>query len=116
MRLLDRDKRTFWYANYTGGSMVYDASGLPNGERTPLYDEPEKAEGTFSMPTGAATPRAFGTYIDYDYEIHMDGPSCPFDENAAIWINRSTDEDPDFRAVKIATLPSYVAVAVRELR
>lgn len=87
------------------------------GERSTEYGEPAKASGTFKENVGAATPRDFGTYIDYDYVIHMDKGVCPFDENAAIWLNRTTDQDPDFRVVKIADdLPTYIAVAIRQVR
>ena len=86
------------------------------GERSTEYDTPAQAFGTFSDSTGAATPRDFGTYIDDDYVIHMDQGACPFDENAAIWLKHSTDEDPDFRVLRIAELQTYTAVAIRQLR
>jgi hypothetical protein len=46
----------------------------------------------------------------------MDQGACPFDENAAIWLKHSTDEDPDFRVLRIAELQTYTAVAIRQLR
>lgn len=115
MKLLERDKREFWYANYVGRTMLYNGNN-PTGERSTEYAEPVQAYGTFSVPNGAATAREFGTYIDYDYVIHMDGPSCPFDENAAIWLDHSPDEDPDFKVTRIAEPRTYVAVAIRQLR
>lgn len=115
MKLLDRDKKEFWFANYVGGAMLYDGEN-PTGERSHDYEEPQQAFGTFSVPNGAATAREFGAYVEYDYVIHMDGDSCPFDEFAAIWLNNSTDEDPDFKVTKIAELRTYVAVAVKQLR
>ena len=115
MRLLERDKKPFWYANYVSRSMLTENNNY-TGERSTTYDTPQMAYGTFSDSTGAATPRDFGTYIDYDYVIHMDEGACPFDENAAIWLKHSTDEDPDFRVLRIAELQTYTAVAIRQLR
>ena len=70
MRLLERDKKPFWYANYIGREMLTEGQNY----------------------TGA------------------------FDENAAIWLKHSTDEDPDFRVLRIAELQTYTAVAIRQLR
>lgn len=115
MRLLERDKQPFWYANYIGREMLREGQNF-TGERSTEYGEPAQAYGTFSENTGAATPRDFGTYIDYDYVIHMDSGPCPFDENAGIWLNNTTDQDPDYRVLRISELRTYTAVAIRQMR
>lgn len=116
MNLLERDLQPFWYANYQSRTMLMDGDGLPTGEYSIGYGDPEQAFGTFSENKGAATPREFGTFIDYDYTIHMAETVCPFDEEAAIWLNHDPSEDPDFRVLRIAELPTYTAVAIRQLR
>ena len=127
MRLLELDKRPFWYANYTSRTMLTDSSQQFTGERSTTYGTPTKASGTFSENVGAATPREFGTYIDYDYVIHMDRmeyESCPFDENAAIWRSNptvtvgqtTTIKDPEYRVMRISENQTYIAVAIREMR
>ena len=124
MRLLELDKRPFWYANYTSRTMLTDSSQQFTGERSTNYGTPTKAYGTFSENVGAATPREFGTYIDYDYVIHMDCDSCPFDENAAIWLsdpvstvnNKTVVADPEYRATRISDNRTYIAVAIRQMR
>ena len=117
MRLLERDKRDFWYSQYTGRTMILDSNGNPTGEYDIGYGEPQKCSGTFSLPTGAATPREFGNYIDYDYVVHIDEKPCPFDENAAIWYQKDpTEDEPDFRAVRIADSATHTVVALREIR
>lgn len=116
MRLLERDKRTFYYANYTGRTMLMDGN-YATGERSTTYSTPTEARGSFSVPSGSSTAREFGTYIDYDYEIHMDGGSCPFDENAAIWKDANPQTDPpDYKVVRIAEPLSHVIVAIRQMR
>lgn len=116
MRLLDRDKRTFYYATYVGRTLLVDDNHNPTGERSLEYTEPVQAEGTFSMSNGVATPREFGSFIDYDYIIHMEDEHCPFDENTAIWLNHSLDEPPDFKVQRISESRSFVAVAIRQVR
>lgn len=115
MRLLKRDLRTFYYANYTSRAMLTDGTYY-TGERSTTYGEPTAAKGTFSEPSGAATAREFGTYIDYDYVIHMDGGTCPFDENAAIWYRNATNAPPDYKVVKIAEMQTYTLVGIRQVR
>ena len=124
MNLLEIDKVDFWYGNYVSRTMLTDSNQNYTGERSTTYDTPTKASGTFSINTGAATAREFGTYIDYDYVIHMDCDSCPFDEEAAIWLsdpvsivnNKTVIADPDFRVLRISELRTYIAVAIRQVR
>ena len=117
MRLLERDKRDFWYTQYNGRTMILDSNGNPTGERDISYGEPQKCRGTFSLPTGAATPREFGNYIDYDYVVHIDEKPCPFDENAAIWLP-GTDPtgEHDAKVMRISESASHVAIAVKKVR
>ena len=130
MRLLERDKQDFWYATYISRTMLTEGNQQGanyTGERSTTYGTPTKASGTFSENVGAATPREFGTYIDYDYVIHMDRmeyESCPFDENAAIWRSNptvtvgqtTTIKDPEYRVMRISENRTYIAVAIREMR
>lgn len=116
MRLLERDLKPFWYANYQDRTMLMGSDGLPTGEYSIGYGEPEQEWGTFSENKGASTAREFGSFIDYDYTIHMECDVCPFDEEAAIWLNHEPDEDPDFKVVRIAEPQTYTAVAIRQLR
>ena len=116
MRLVKRDMRTFWYASYNGRTMLMDGDYV-TGERSTTLGNPVEAKGTFSIPTGAATPREFGMYIDYDFILHMEEKPCPFDENAAIWYKADpTKDDPDYRVVRIADSATHTVVAIREVR
>ncbi len=116
MRMLERDKKPFWYANYIGREMLTEGQYV-TGERSTAYDDPAQAFGTFSENVGAATPRDFGTYIDYDYTIHMDQGACPFDENAAIWLP-GTDPtgEHDAKVTRISDSASHTAIAVKKVR
>lgn len=115
MRLLERDKQSFYYANYTSRTMLTDG-GYVTGERSTTYGTPAEAKGTFSEPTGASTPREFGSYQDYDFIIHMDGGTCPFDEEAAIWYGTQITNAPNYRVVRIAHMRTFILVGIRQVR
>lgn len=116
MKLLEIDLQPFWYAQYQERTMIMSGDGLPTGEYSLGYGDPVQAYGTFSKNDGAATPREFGTFIDYDYIIHIEDDVCPFDEFAAIWKGINPTEPPNFRVVKIHESRSHTAVAIRQLR
>lgn len=116
MKLLEIDLQPFWYAQYQERTMIMDGNGLPTGEYSIGYGTPVQAYGTFSENDGAATPREFGTFINYDFVIHIEDEVCPFDEFAAIWKGIEPTEDPNYRVVKIHESKSYTAIAIRQLR
>ena len=116
MKLLERDMKSFHYAAYHDRQMIYQ-NGVPTGEYTTGYDTPTEAYGTFSTSSGRATEREFGTFIDYDYVIHLEAESCPFDENAAIWLpGGDPSEEHDAKVVRISESASHIAVAVKKVR
>lgn len=117
MRLLERDMKTFYYAPYSDRTMVYDDDGYPTGEYTTGYGEPVEKQGTVSVATGRASDQEFGSFIDYDYIIHIEDETCPFDENAAIWLpGTDPSEDMDGKVVRISEARSYTAIAVKKVR
>lgn len=116
MRLLDRDKKTFYYAPYSSRTMIYDGD-YPTGEYTEGYGTPTEMSGTVSVASGRSAEAEFGAFIDYDYVIHIEETPCPFDESAAIWLPGTlTSADPDGRVVRIADARSHTAIAVKKVR
>ena len=116
MRLLERDQQVFYYAAYADRTMIY-VDGIPTGEYTQGYGEPTECMGTFSTASGRASEREFGTFIDYDYIIHIEATSCPFDENAAIWLpGTDTKGEHDAKVVRISESASHTAIAVKKIR
>ena len=123
MKLIERDLKEFYYAAYHDRTMIYQ-NGIPTGEYTPGYDTPTLCRGTFSTASGRASEREFGTFIDYDYVIHIEDAVCPFDENAAIWLPCTAPydetgkilQDPDAKVTRISESASHVAIAVKKIR
>lgn len=123
MRLLDHDMKEFYYAAYSDRTMIYDTGNIPTGEYTKAYGTPTACLGTFSTASGRATEREFGTFIDYDYVIHIEAETCPFDENAAIWLPGTAPTDakgnvtePDAKVTRISESASHTAIAVKKIR
>ena len=118
--------KLFHYAAYSDRTMIYE-NGVPTGEYTTGYGTPTECYGTFSTASGRATEREFGTFIDYDYIVHIEAESCPFDENAAIWLpgtsitapgpnNTTVTSEHDAKVVRISESASHVAIAVKKIR
>ena len=116
MKLLERDMKLFHYASYSDRTMIY-VDGVPTGEYTTGFGTPTECYGTFSTASGRATDKEFGTFIDYDFIIHIEEETCPFDENAAIWLPGSdTKSEHDAKVVRIAETASDTAIAVKKIR
>lgn len=117
MKLIERDMKLFHYGLHHDRTMIADIHGNPTGEYSQEYDEAVEMYGTFSDASGRATEREFGTFIDYDYIIHIEEETCPFDENAAIWLPGSdTEGTPDAKVVRISDPASHTAIAVKKIR
>lgn len=117
MKLIERDMKVFYYAAYSDRTMIYDTNGFPTGEYTRGYGTQVEAAGTFSSASGRASEKEFGTFIDYDYIIHLEDETCPFDENAAIWLpGTDPKDDHDAKAIRISESASHTAVAVKKIR
>ncbi len=116
MTLTERDMKLFHYAEYNDRQMIYE-DGIPTGEYGKGYGEPVEKYGTFSTASGRATDKEFGTFIDYDYIIHIEDDVCPFDENAAIWLPGTDPEsEHDAKVVRISEPATYTAIAVKKVR
>lgn len=116
MKLIERDLKTFYYAAYNDRQMIYE-DGIPTGESAKGYGDPVEMRGTFTTALGRATEREFGTFIDYDFVIHIEEETCPFDENAAIWLP-GTDPtgEHDAKVTRISESASHTAIAVKKIR
>ena len=117
MRLIERDMKPFYYGIHHDRTMIADDHGNPTGEYSQEYEEAVEMWGTISDASGRATEREFGTFIDYDYIIHIEEESCPFDENTAIWLPGADPEsEHNAKVVRISESASHTAIAVKKIR
>lgn len=106
MRCLDRNKRSFYYATYTGKTMG-TSGNYKTGENTVTYSNPIAATGNISAARGNAEIEMFGASLNYDKTIALSKPL--FDEYAVLWV----DVTPQLDAQGQTTTP-YDYVVVRK--
>lgn len=111
MRCLERNKTPIKYALYLGKVDVVDSSGNKTGEKTLSYGDAVSMKACVSEG-GQAQVEQFGTDLQYDRVLVME--TCPFDENAILWIDDLTGEH-DYVVSKIAKSLNSVLVAVRRV-
>lgn len=126
MRLLDRNKRPFYYALYTGETMLQNASGKYTGEREKTYGTPvkmyanisfAKKSGLASSSTGMATATAFGVNLDYDKIIQIEDTNCPIEETSILWVDeKNTDMPNDYIVKRKAVSLTHTTLAVKKVR
>lgn len=103
MRLVARNKRTFYYSLYEGRSDYLD----DNGERMPKYSEAIPMSANISAAYGSAETEQFGTMLDYDRVIITDDVNCPIDEQSVLFV----DKEPEFDEIH-SPLGDYIVKRV----
>ena len=79
MRTNQRNKRTIYYALYTGVNEVQDAEGYYTGEQIDQYSEVTKARMNISGGKGKAEIELFGTDTPFTRVAVTDDLVTPFD-------------------------------------
>lgn len=116
MVTLNRNKRPFWYALYTGYDMLKDAQGRITGERGPVYSEPVKCFGNIAPAQGDASVAPFGVALDYDRLIQLPG-TTPIDEQSVLWIDTDDTTKPyDYKVIRKAVSLNHTTIAVQKVR
>ena len=113
MRTLNRNKQSFFYANYIGTEDITDASGNYTGAQRIKRTEPRCARGNIAAVSGDATVVPFGTNTDYDSVILMD--QTDMDENSVLWIGAPLIKPHNYIVKRISRSVNGVAVAVKKV-
>lgn len=93
MRLLQRNLRTVWYANYTGRTAV-TSGGLYTGENVYEYTDPIPIRVHVGIPKGLVYVDNFGNHEQLDRSIVSDDPDVPITGTSVMWIDREPQKDP----------------------
>lgn len=120
MKIMNRNKRPFWYLLYQGTELGKDANGYETGEKNVKYAGPVKMEANISPAAGYAQIQQFGQFISYDKVIITDDMTCPIDENAVLFIDKKPeykDGRPlyDYVVKQIAKSLNLVSIAVSKV-
>lgn len=120
MKIMNRNKKPFWYLLYQGTELGKDANGYETGEKNVKYADPVKMKANISPAAGYAQIQQFGQFISYDKVIITDDMTCPIDENAVLFIDKKPeykDGRPlyDYVVKQIAKSLNLVSIAVSKV-
>ena len=121
MKILERNKQTFYYATYSGTSMGYDEDGFMTFENAAGYSKWQKFRANISPARGESTAELFGNDTDYDKVIVTDNLNCPIDENSVLAIDMTVEEDTDvttydYIVKKVAKSLNFIQYAVKKVK
>lgn len=121
MKTLERNKQTFWYANFAESENVPGGDGYESGEPVISYSEPQEYRANVSPATGNSSVEQFGNSIQYDKVIVTDDTDCPIDEHTVLCIDREPETDGDGNLIydyivkKVAHSLNSVSIAVSKV-
>lgn len=124
MKLLKRNKKTFYYATYLGLTEIVDESGRRTGEKVITYSNPVKCEGSISPSSGMSETMQFGENVDYDRTVILEGTRAGITEVSVLWIDTmpvlkedgSTDTPYDYIVKKVAPNINFTSIAVSKVK
>lgn len=95
MKLMEINKRTFYYSLYCNKSPRLDEWGNESGEYSLEYSPALKIKAHVSHASGEAVAAQFGRLEDYDKIILTDDMACPIDEYTVIFLDKKPEYDSD---------------------
>ena len=121
MRTLERNKKTFHYAVYLGGTEAMDAFGDHTFEGVPSYSKWRTYRANISPARGESTAELFGNDLIYDKIIVTDDLNCEIDENSVLAIDMAVNEGDDvatydYVVSKKAVSLNYIQYAVTKVK
>lgn len=95
MKVIERNKRTFWYCLYDRKEPIIDEDGNETGEEQIVYKPVQSLRANISAASGSSQVEQFGNLAGYDKVIVLDDTSCPIDENTVLFIDKEPEYDGD---------------------
>lgn len=95
MKVMERNKRTFWYCLYDRKEPIIDEDGNETGEEQIVYKPAQSLRANISAASGSSQVEQFGNLAGYDKVIVLDDTSCPIDENTVLFIDKEPEYDED---------------------
>lgn len=95
MKVMERNKRTFWYCLYDRKEPIIDEDGNETGEERIVYKPVQSIRANISAASGSSQVEQFGNLAGYDKVIVLDDTSCPIDENTVLFIDKEPEYDED---------------------
>lgn len=95
MKVMERNKRTFWYCLYDRKEPIIDEDGNETGEEQIVYKPAQSLGANISAASGSSQVEQFGNLAGYDKVIVLDDTSCLIDENTVLFIDKEPEYDDD---------------------
>ena len=99
MMAMPINKKTYYYALYTGKTEITDSDGYYTGETTITYGNPVKDSANISPARGDSSVNQFGKDTDYDKVIVYGKASrdqaCKIDEYSVLWVDTMPELNAD---------------------
>lgn len=121
MKVMERNKRTFWYCLYDRKEPIIDEDGNETGEEQIVYKPAKSLRANISAASGSSQVEQFGNLVGYDKVIVLDDTSCPIDENTVLFIDKEPeygeDGNPlyDYRVKRVAKSLNSVSIAATKV-
>jgi hypothetical protein len=115
MRSLNRNKRSVYYALYTGEETNHDEYRNETSESTPTYGDPVALACNVSAATGAEAVHAFGSFTGYSRTMCVADSNCPINENSVVWFGREPSEPHNYVVVRKADSKNGILYALQEV-
>lgn len=122
MRMLLKNKRTIYYALYTGKTENVDSYGNKTGEYVENYSAPIELKINVSAARGSLDLEQFGINTQYTKTMVTDDLNCPIDEESILWIDRVPDSNGEagsvkhnYAVVQVAKSLNQITYAIKEV-
>ena len=114
MHTLARNRKSFYYALYSGKSKVYK-DNLYTGQETITYAAPVEAKMNISPSLGRAELESFCITEGYTHTIVTDDMSCPIDEKTIIWYGVETTTNYNYVVIRKAVALNHIIYALQKV-
>lgn len=115
MKLLRRNKTTFYYQTFENETMLTDSLGYYTGERGASFSEPIEMKGYIVTSKGSTlfsgspiSATAYGLDIDSDKTIYLEGIDLDIKENSKVII-----KSQNYHVSKIAESLNHTAIEIK---
>lgn len=121
MKVMERNKRTFWYCLYDRKEPIIDEDGNETGEEQIVYKPSQSLRANISAASGSSQVEQFGNLAGYDKVIVLDDTSCLIDENTVLFIDKEPEYDDDgkplydYMVKRVAKSLNSVSIAVTKV-
>nr|DAF27265.1 MAG TPA: hypothetical protein [Caudoviricetes sp.]DAP98569.1 MAG TPA: hypothetical protein [Caudoviricetes sp.] len=121
MKVMERNKKTFWFCLYDHKEPIIDEDGNETSEEQTFYKPAQSLRANISAASGSSQVEQFGNLAGYDKVIVTDDTSCPIGEETVLFLDKEPEygEDGkplyDYMVKRVAKSMNSVSIAVTKV-